>query len=795
MKKNLLLLVACFIAISLNAQKIFDYESAESTLTFQFFGSGLEGVVLDPVDNPDPTGNNTSATVYPFPEPAGALVFAGAFTNPNPEGGVNATNGGQICIDAYFEEEKTMTVKLEGDNSDLNWELTMVPQEINSWTQLCFDLDAPSEVGGHAATGNMYNTLVIFYELGEGATEDQNLFIDNISLPEGGTTGGEETTVILDWEADATTTSFFFFGSSLEGAVMGSTENPNKSGINMTDSVLQITKPAMALTFAGAFSEPNPSTLTDATNGGQICVDVLYDHIGNISIKLEQEINGGPVWRAEAANTKVNEWETICFDFSSVSLDEPFNAATGLAYQRVVFFTDFGSEGGDTDVVSYVDNLRTITSTESQDSEVTFALDMNGYGEAFTNTSVFGEFNDWSIDGIQLTDDDGDNIWTTTLTLPLGSYEYLFAVDNTIPETLPRTSTCTTTFDDGNGAVFTNRLINVVADETLDAVCFGSCYACGASTDITWNLAVANPAESGVWLAGGADFGAPGGNYQMSDDDGDGVYSITIERLTGFEGYYTFTNGNCPDFSCKENIAGQECARPENFNDRYLDSGVTEVNTCFAECTTDLMCSGSPEPTMTTFTVDMNMETVNDEGVRIAGQFSNWSDIDMTDEDGDGIYTVTLELNKLSYEYLFKNGPEGWETFAGGEDCTVTTPDGMFTNRVIDLTEAGDTSASDEYCFESCVACSVGTNDLPINNSLINVYPTIANDAIYVDILSPITSGTVQIYSLNGMLLHTSQISSSTSSNRLEISEYTQGTYIITLTTDTFISTKRFIKM
>ena len=59
-------------------------------------------------------------------------------------------------------------------------------------------------------------------------------------------------------------------------------------------------------------------------------------------------------------------------------------------------------------------------------------------------------------------------------------------------------------------------------------MCYESCYACGTSTNITWNVGVDDPSDTGVWLAGGAEFGAPGGNYEMSDEDGDGVYSVTI---------------------------------------------------------------------------------------------------------------------------------------------------------------------------------------------------------------------------------------------------------------------------
>ena len=111
---------------------------------------------------------------------------------------------------------------------------------------------------------------------------------------------------------------------------------------------------------------------------------------------------------------------------------------------------------------------------------------------------------------------------------------------------------------------------------------------------VTFNLNMANETVSpeGVFLAGGGNFGFPG-DYPMSDDDGDGVWSITVQVPHGFTGHYTFTNGACEDWSCKENIVGQPCADPYNWNDRLLVNvtSTMEVNTCFGQCTTDGSCA------------------------------------------------------------------------------------------------------------------------------------------------------------------------------------------------------------
>ena len=73
--------------------------------------------------------------------------------------------------------------------------------------------------------------------------------------------------------------------------------------------------------------------------------------------------------------------------------------------------------------------------------------------------------------------------------------------------------------------------------------------------DVTFNVNMANEDVSadGVFLAGGADFGFPGDN-PMSDDDQDGIWTITKQVIAPYTGNYTFLNGNCGDWSCKEDI-------------------------------------------------------------------------------------------------------------------------------------------------------------------------------------------------------------------------------------------------
>lgn len=256
------------------------------------------------------------------------------------------------------------------------------------------------------------------------------------------------------------------------------------------------------------------------------------------------------------------------------------------------------------------------------------------------------------------------------------------------------------------------KLYSIVRGGLLASAC-SALFTAGAlaqTHQVTFNLNMANEtvAATGVFIAGGAYFGAPGDNL-MTDPDGDGIYSITFELADGFSGHYTFTNGACGDWSCKENLANTACGDAANFNDRFLPAitGDTVISTCFGQCSTDGTCQAVGAPAAVTFQVDMAFENVAANGVFISGgSIDGWCGCTpMTDDDGDGIYTITLTLAQGQHEYKFLNG--GWggdEIFNPAEDgaCTLTT--GAFTNRLVTVSSSAPFSEP-VRCFNSCDAC------------------------------------------------------------------------------------------
>ena len=101
------------------------------------------------------------------------------------------------------------------------------------------------------------------------------------------------------------------------------------------------------------------------------------------------------------------------------------------------------------------------------------------------------------------------------------------------------------------------------------------------------DLIAGNVSADGIYIGGGF----VGGNdaLLLDDSDGDGIWSGSTS-LDAAGGHFTILNGNCSDWSCKEDIAGQPCADANNYNDRNnLLGGFsqdTTLNLQFGSCTT-----------------------------------------------------------------------------------------------------------------------------------------------------------------------------------------------------------------
>ena len=145
---------------------------------------------------------------------------------------------------------------------------------------------------------------------------------------------------------------------------------------------------------------------------------------------------------------------------------------------------------------------------------------------------ISGSLNSWCGDCNPMDDSDGDGIWTTTIALENGDYEYKHTINNWTAQEEFGSAVEGCTVSDGT---YTNRAFTVAdADMTLETVFWNLCpgETPGQVYNVTFAVDTANitVGDSGMYLGGGGFGNAQG--HLMSDDDGDGIYEVTLEVNT-----------------------------------------------------------------------------------------------------------------------------------------------------------------------------------------------------------------------------------------------------------------------
>ena len=187
MRRFLLLLTAMtFVAVISFAQTvILDFEEANTTTDFQFFGGSLHVTLSQNIATPNPTGVNTSATVCEFKKSADAPEWGGGFTNPDPLVQVDLTgNEVEICVDFHTDHAGNLTLKLENSPTVGDWIQTQDNTVVNEWVTICYDMTQASfEAPFEFATGTVFTRVVLFTDFGTPGTGTEAIsYIDNIVI-------------------------------------------------------------------------------------------------------------------------------------------------------------------------------------------------------------------------------------------------------------------------------------------------------------------------------------------------------------------------------------------------------------------------------------------------------------------------------------------------------------------------------------------------------------------------------------------------------------------------------------
>ena len=148
-------------------------------------------------------------------------------------------------------------------------------------------------------------------------------------------------TPYLDYETSGNDLAWTIFSQGT-GGMYDVVTNPDKGGINTSDSVAMLTVGIDGDPWAGVFSTDFPDMTLDNTNC-IITVMVYKDTISNFNLKLEP-----PNVDHNVPNTLINQWEQLVFDYT---------ADIGTTVQTLTIIPDFQLPTRYHASVNYWDNI------------------------------------------------------------------------------------------------------------------------------------------------------------------------------------------------------------------------------------------------------------------------------------------------------------------------------------------------------------------------------------------------------------------------------------------------------
>ena len=179
--------------------------------------------------------------------------------------------------------------------------------------------------------------------------------------------------------------------------------------------------------------------------------------------------------------------------------------------------------------------------------DVTFQVDMQNQTVSGDSVHIAGSFQGWDPAATVLTDPDLDDVYTVTLELESGTYQFKYINGNSWGQDESVPEECAV---GGNRSTTTPE-----ADTTLTVVCYGECGACTPLTDqdvtVTFQVYMGNldPAwyQGGVSVQGSIDsLDWNEGSNMLTDPDEDMIFTgeVIIPAGTFPNGEYKFTRND-----------------------------------------------------------------------------------------------------------------------------------------------------------------------------------------------------------------------------------------------------------
>jgi len=340
------------------------------------------------------------------------------------------------------------------------------------------------------------------------------------------------------------------------------------------------------------------------------------------------------------------------------------------------------------------------TCSEKLMRDVTFSLDLRGVTDMFEDGGVWIYTSiDWA-DWADMTDEDGDSIYTATVEKEVGStLPYVFSYQ-TGPDSWYDYVTETVPAECVNNDDFREMTVPV-SDTVLPVFAYESCTGTNL---VSYNVDINGVSDlhdgGAVWVL----FGDWVEYHPMEDPDADGIYSLTLETVadTAIPYSFSYQTGPDPDNDWVQETVPVECANADGYRELTVTKGYTVLPPVAYGS-----CEATPVATaMVTFSVDMTNETVIDNDVQVVLKDPLWIWTALTDQ-GNGIWSASVAVPENgTYPYTFVNGGvDNW----GGEEklpdiCNMGEPGAP--ERHITVTDTD--TILDVVAFGSCDADPVG---------------------------------------------------------------------------------------
>ena len=254
--------------------------------------------------------------------------------------------------------------------------------------------------------------------------------------------------------------------------------NPNPGGINTSSTVAKFTARQAGQPWAGCESLHGSDIGSFAldTSNCTIKMWVYKNKISDVGIKLVDPTAAAQP-EIKVANTLINQWEELTFDFSSRIGMYP------LLKDQIVIFPDFDLSGRTSDEIILFDNITFSSAIPANTANLTLSVNtaniVVGPNGMYAGGGVLGD-----AMAVQLSDPTGSGTWTGVVTLTTGtSGNYVFlnspahGGDWGTKENLAGLPCA----DPNN---WNDRILPAILADTTLLSCFGSCETDGSCSSV-----------------------------------------------------------------------------------------------------------------------------------------------------------------------------------------------------------------------------------------------------------------------------------------------------------------------